>query len=276
MPLIILNNSIIFSQYRLYLKQIYQVSAFNLNVVDQTHANRNVTSVQYCFWNEIHQQWPIGLLVRRVAPCVGSSDGPVVDIDASHRYRCRNFCSKRDTVPKKWWQRVLSYSVVTVCLVGLFRVTRSWVGSLKKNFGANWSSFYCAAGRMPFLSPGRGGGGLGPDLPSLTCGTCGNLADPATLSGWWGSRGHVDPLNFWTSRQKFMALPLSPSHQCQTIEGLVRRGFATNAAWENDVEYDVREYCGLVLIRPSQILVPARIFGVRFSQKTVLYLRRNI
>jgi len=43
-----------------------------------------------------------------------------------------------------------------------------------------------------------GGEVLGAGPPPWTCDTCGNRADPMTLSGWWGSRGHTDPRNFWT------------------------------------------------------------------------------
>jgi len=53
-----------------------------------------------------------------------------------------------------------------------------------------------------------GEGGLGPDPPASTCGSCGNRADPVTLSGWWESRSHPDPLEVLTHRQKFLAPPM--------------------------------------------------------------------
>jgi len=46
---------------------------------------------------------------------------------------------------------------------------------------------------------------VGPGIwtPALTCGTCGNCADPVTLSWSWGSHSHPDPSfetldkNYW-------------------------------------------------------------------------------
>jgi len=52
-----------------------------------------------------------------------------------------------------------------------------------------------------WAAAGRRRGSGGPEiwtLQALTCGTCYNHVDPATLSGGGGSRGHPDPLNFCT------------------------------------------------------------------------------
>jgi len=48
-------------------------------------------------------------------------------------------------------------------------------------------------------------------------GTCGNIADPVTLSGCWGSRGHPDSDEILDSpRQKVLSSPLSATTTVRT------------------------------------------------------------
>jgi len=64
-----------------------------------------------------------------------------------------------------------------------------------------------------------------------TC-ECDNRADPATCQGDGGSRGHPDPLNFWTHWQKFRAPLIPPIHSSLRYRRVVTASWLLERAVE--------------------------------------------